>query len=604
MADESAKGIFQMFKGMNNLGTSVGFVERGILKFHKAVTNSPVIKQTIMLGNFKKNLETVWETTEGMTEAEKEAHEERMKNVPLLTILVGVMTQFGGAAKVAQMGTEGTNAALFKLGGSILFFIGLALTFAIVVGGMVAVLADVNSPLYEMMTNIPVVSDLFNGLRILLVGEDGESGMKGAFDVVKLAFVAGVAAFLLFGAPVAVLIAGIILVVGAFRFVKEKTDSFVAGIMGAVAVLSAVLAGVATYFSFFGKKAVQKIAERLAFAFAGIALFVGGITLMWMSLKGEISYWWGVIGAIFTVIGGMMLAGISFGATVAGFPVVIIAAAAAILVFTIIKYRQQIWDVLVKLWEGLLAIGAAIWDGLEAAWNGLVGFVSAWFGFWVGVYGRIWSGLLGAGGAIKGFFGGILDWLIEKVTGIGTTIGNKFAAGIAYLKGLGGTIKDAAIGALNYAVSPIVEFWNDNIKGIIPKMTIPDWFPGLGGKSFGPFPGEMEYYAEGGLVNRPTLGMVGEAGPEAIIPLRGGNVPVQITGRQSEAQMVKAIQELSQQVAANGNTININVDVSGIVAASDRAKQELADELAKTITIQLQNQLPMSFGGIARSWFS
>ncbi len=32
---------------------------------------------------------------------------------------------------------------------------------------------------------------------------------------------------------------------------------------------------------------------------------------------------------------------------------------------------------------------------------------------------------------------------------------------------------------------------------------------------------------EGGIVTRPTLGMIGEAGPEAVVPLRGGKVPVE-----------------------------------------------------------------------------
>jgi phage-related minor tail protein len=42
-------------------------------------------------------------------------------------------------------------------------------------------------------------------------------------------------------------------------------------------------------------------------------------------------------------------------------------------------------------------------------------------------------------------------------------------------------------------------------------------------------------FAEGGIVNRATLGIVGEAGPEAIIPLSrlssgGGDVNINVTG--------------------------------------------------------------------------
>ena len=194
---------------------------------------------------------------------------------------------------------------------------------------------------------------------------------------------------------------------------------------------------------------------------------------------------------------------------------------------------------------------------------------------------------------------------MEGVSSIGTKIANKFRAGITWLKGIGGTIKDAAISALNFALSPIVEFWNANIKGIVPKMTVPKWVPGLSGKSFGPFPGELKYYAEGGLVNSPTLGMIGEAGPEAVIPLRGGSVPVQITGRQSEAEMVKAIKELSQQVAAHGNTFNINVDVSGVVATSEKAKEDLMKDISMAIMKDMATKVPSWVPGVGgRSWYS
>jgi hypothetical protein len=164
--------------------------------------------------------------------------------------------------------------------------------------------------------------------------------------------------------------------------------------------------------------------------------------------------------------------------------------------------------------------------------------------------------------------------------------------------------KDAILNAMRMVLNPISNFWNNNIAGMIPKMSIPDWIPGVGGKSFGPFPDELKMFAEGGMVNRPTLGMIGEAGPEAVIPLRGGQVPVQITGRQSEAEMVKAIKELAQIVATSGNTINITVDASGIMATSDRAKEELAREISEAISRDIQRSMSQSVIGTARSWFT
>ena len=40
----------------------------------------------------------------------------------------------------------------------------------------------------------------------------------------------------------------------------------------------------------------------------------------------------------------------------------------------------------------------------------------------------------------------------------------------------------------------------------------------------------VDFFAEGGVVGSPTLSVVGEGGPEAIVPLRGGSIPVRLTG--------------------------------------------------------------------------
>jgi len=57
-------------------------------------------------------------------------------------------------------------------------------------------------------------------------------------------------------------------------------------------------------------------------------------------------------------------------------------------------------------------------------------------------------------------------------------------------------------------------------------VDIPNWVPGLGGKSFGINIGTVPKIslprvalAEGGIVDGPTMSLIGEAGPEAVIPL-------------------------------------------------------------------------------------
>jgi hypothetical protein len=95
-------------------------------------------------------------------------------------------------------------------------------------------------------------------------------------------------------------------------------------------------------------------------------------------------------------------------------------------------------------------------------------------------------------------------------------------------------IVDAVFGAIKFGVTDIAipyiklllnvwktvfnaigAIWNNTLGKI--SFELPDWVPGLGGKGFS-FP-KIPALAEGGIVNGPTLALIGEAGPEAVIPL-------------------------------------------------------------------------------------
>jgi hypothetical protein len=77
----------------------------------------------------------------------------------------------------------------------------------------------------------------------------------------------------------------------------------------------------------------------------------------------------------------------------------------------------------------------------------------------------------------------------------------------------------------------IAKLWNNTIGKL--SFSVPDWVPGLGGKGFD-VP-NIPMLADGGIVTGPTLAMIGERGPEAVIPLSGrgggiGNYTINITG--------------------------------------------------------------------------
>jgi hypothetical protein len=65
----------------------------------------------------------------------------------------------------------------------------------------------------------------------------------------------------------------------------------------------------------------------------------------------------------------------------------------------------------------------------------------------------------------------------------------------------------------------IATIWNNTVGKLSFKL--PSWIPGIGGKGFD-MP-NIPMMAQGGIVNSPTLALIGERGPEAVIPLSGAN---------------------------------------------------------------------------------
>jgi len=108
----------------------------------------------------------------------------------------------------------------------------------------------------------------------------------------------------------------------------------------------------------------------------------------------------------------------------------------------------------------------------------------------------------------------------------------------------------------------IAALWNNTIGKLSFKF--PSWVPGLGDKGFS-VP-NIPYLAEGGIVTGPTLAMIGERGPEAVIPLSGrnsgmgGNYTINITGGlSSSADIGKAVVNAIRQFNLTNGPANIQV---------------------------------------------
>jgi hypothetical protein len=94
----------------------------------------------------------------------------------------------------------------------------------------------------------------------------------------------------------------------------------------------------------------------------------------------------------------------------------------------------------------------------------------------------------------------------------------------------------------------IATLWNNTIGKL--SFKVPSWVPGLGGKGFD-VP-NIPMLADGGIVTSATLAMIGEKGPEAVIPLDrmgqmgGNNVTINVNGGDPNA-VVAALRTYMRQ---------------------------------------------------------
>ncbi len=99
----------------------------------------------------------------------------------------------------------------------------------------------------------------------------------------------------------------------------------------------------------------------------------------------------------------------------------------------------------------------------------------------------------------------------------------------------------------------IATIWNKTLGKI--SFTVPSWIPKIGGAGFS-FP-QIPMLAEGGIVNAPTLAIIGEAGPEAVVPL----------DRMNEFGMGRG-----------GMNITVN---AGLVSSPDQIGQQIIEAIQK-----------------------
>lgn len=246
---------------------------------------------------------------------------------------------------------------------------------------------------------------------------------------------------------------------------------------------------------------------------------------------------------------------------------------------TIVAIFQGIWDGIVAIftplgewfagvfqaaWDGIVAIftDLATWFGdrwaevktalsnigtwftdmFQKAWNGLTG-IFANIGTW---FGERWNDVTNALANVATWFGSIFSSAYNAVTNAFSSIGSFFSGVWSTVKSIfvnaGQAVGSAVGGAFRSAVNAVLGTIENVVNGFISMINgvigMINKIPGVSLGSIGYV--SLPRLARGGIVDSPTVAMIGEAGKEVVMPLENTGF-LQTMGRVVGGAVVNAL---------------------------------------------------------------
>ncbi|QZT28482.1 hypothetical protein K6969_07095 [Streptococcus suis] len=216
----------------------------------------------------------------------------------------------------------------------------------------------------------------------------------------------------------------------------------------------------------------------------------------------------------------------------------------------IVQIAEGLWDMLCSIfkfvWDAIVSFLKGVWDTivaiLQAGWDAIVRIfqgIGPWFGdrwrdienifskvgSWFGQkFSEAWNGITNAFSNVAGFFKGIFDSIVGWFTDIGRAVGDAVSG--AFKSGMNG-----AIATVENVVNGFIGLINGAI-GLINKI------PGVNIGRIGYV--NLPRLARGGIVDSPTVAMIGEAGKEVVMPLENTGF-LQTMGRVVGGAVVNAL---------------------------------------------------------------
>ena len=281
-------------------------------------------------------------------------------------------------------------------------------------------------------------------------------------------------------------------------------------------------------------------------------------------LKGPVMAAWDIISGAIDAISALIRG--DFGAAWEGLKTMIggvvewIKTTILALPILLLGYAKDIGMAIVNgIVSGVATLGETVWDKIKGVATYLLGAAAGWFE------------------SLNEIGGKVISWIVSGVTGLGADIWEKISGFVGFIKEKLGEVKDNIVGfgssifewigtgitnaanglggILIGAVNKVIRFLNLGVAGVnkavglLNKVNPFDDIPNV--------PNIPEIAvpkgATGGIVTRPTLALIGEAGPEAVIPLNRtpGSSPLGGMGGMTinvQAGLVSTPDQIGQQI--------------------------------------------------------
>ncbi|MGZ9835062.1 hypothetical protein [Streptococcus sp. V940] len=203
-------------------------------------------------------------------------------------------------------------------------------------------------------------------------------------------------------------------------------------------------------------------------------------------------------------------------------------------------------DMFQKAWNGLTGIFANIGTWFGERWNDVTNAlanVATWFG---SIFSSAYNAVVNAFSSIGGFFSGVWSTVKSIFVNAGQTVGS--AVGGAFRSAV-----NAVLGTIENVVNGFISMIN-GVIGMINKI------PGVSLGSIGYV--SLPRLARGGIVDSPTVAMIGEAGKEVVMPLENTGF-LQTMGRVVGGAVVNALSGGLTQSSGFSGSGDIVIQIGG-----------------------------------------